>query len=188
MTLEGTVHQKLGSPPGPARTRKGEPRALPVGDEAQSGRHDPKDTGNQPLLNAALVRGNLARAWRRVKANKGSAGIDGRSIADTAVYLKTHWPQVREQLLNGTYRPQPVRRVQIPKSDGSMRDLGIPTVTDRLIQQALLKVLQPLIDPSFSDHGPSSEQVGLPTRTACPRCGASRARLRPRRLHRGGGC
>ena len=85
MTLEGTVHQKLGSPPGPARTRKGEPRALPVGDEAQSGRHDPKDTGNQRLLDAALVSGNLARAWRRVKANKGSAGIDGRSITDTAI-------------------------------------------------------------------------------------------------------
>ena len=152
MTLEGTLHQKLGSPPGPARTRKGEPRALPVGDEAQSGRHDPKDTGNQRLLDAALVSGNLARAWRRVKANKGSAGIDGRSIADTAVYLKTHWPKVREQLLNGTYRPQPVRRVQIPKSDGSMRDLGIPAVTDRLIQQALLQVLQPQIDPTFSEH------------------------------------
>jgi RNA-directed DNA polymerase len=104
------------------------------------------------LLEAALARENVARAWRRVKANKGSAGVDGLSIAATSVHLTTHWPQIRAQLLDGTYRPQPVRRVQIPKPDGSRRDLGIPTVTDRLIQQALLQVLQPLIDPTFSDH------------------------------------
>ena len=104
------------------------------------------------LLEAALARENVARAWRRVKANKGSAGVDGLSIAASSDYLALHWPQIRQQLLDGTYRPQPVRRVQIPKPDGSKRDLGIPTVTDRLIQQALLQVLQPLIDPTFSDH------------------------------------
>lgn len=104
------------------------------------------------LLEAALARENVARAWRRVKANKGSAGVDGLSIAATSDYLKSQWTQIRQRLLDGTYRPQPVRRVQIPKSDGSKRDLGIPTVTDRLIQQALLQVLQPLIDPTFSDH------------------------------------
>jgi len=104
------------------------------------------------LLDAALAGENVARAWRRVKANKGSAGVDGLSIAASSAYLASHWPQIRGQLLDGTYRPQPVRRVQIPKSDGSKRDLGIPTVTDRLIQQALLQVLQPLIDPTFSDH------------------------------------
>ena len=89
------------------------------------------------LLEAALARENVARAWRRVKANKGSAGVDGLSIAASSDYLALHWPQIRQQLLDGTYRPQPVRRVQIPKPDGSKRDLGIPTVTDRLIQQAL---------------------------------------------------
>lgn len=94
----------------------------------------------------------MARAWKRVRANKGSAGSDGLSIIATAEHLKTHWPLVRESLLNGTYRPLPVRRVLIPKVDGSMRELGIPTVMDRLIQQALLQVLQPLIDPTFSDH------------------------------------
>ena len=104
------------------------------------------------LLEAALANANVAQAWRRVKANKGNAGVDGLSIAATSAHLKTHWPQIRGQLLDGTYRPQPVRRVQIPKPDGSTRDLGIPTVTDRLIQQALLQVLQPLIDPTFSDH------------------------------------
>lgn len=91
-------------------------------------------------------------AWKRVKANRGSAGADGLSIADTVEHLKTHWPPIREALLNGTYRPTPVRRVMIPKADGTERALGIPTVTDRLIQQALLQVLQPLIDPTFSDH------------------------------------
>ena len=91
-------------------------------------------------------------AWKRVKANRGSAGVDGKSIAETADYLKTHWPRIREALVDGSYRPAPVRRVQIPKRGGGMRELGIPTVTDRLIQQALLQVLQPIIDPTFSEH------------------------------------
>lgn len=94
----------------------------------------------------------MVMAWKRVKANRGSAGVDGKSIAETVDYLKTHWPRIREALLNGSYRPEPVRRVQIPKPGGGMRELGIPTVTDRLIQQALLQVLQPIIDPSFSEH------------------------------------
>jgi len=78
--------------------------------------------------------------------------VDGLSVGQTAEYLQVHWPQVKGQLFAGSYRPQPVRRVQLPKPGGGMRELGIPTVTDRLIQQALLQVLQPLIDPSFSDH------------------------------------
>ena len=94
----------------------------------------------------------MVMAWKRVKANRGSAGVDGKSIAETADYLKTHWAGIREALLEGRYRPAPVRRVQIPKLGGGMRELGIPTVTDRLIQQALLQVLQPIIDPSFSEH------------------------------------
>jgi hypothetical protein len=94
----------------------------------------------------------MQRAWKRVKANKGAAGIDGLDITQTAEYLQWAWPELRKQLLAGSYRPQPVRRVGIPKGDGSERELGIPTVTDRLIQQALLPVLQPLIDPTFSEH------------------------------------
>src|SRR5262249_20200913 len=88
--------------------------------------------------------------WKRVQANKGSAGVDGLSVEQTAQYLKTHWPRIREELLDDTYRPQAVRRVEIPKPTGGTRELGIPTVTDRLIQQALLQVLQPLIAPTFS--------------------------------------
>ena len=101
---------------------------------------------------AALTRENLQRAWKRVRANKGAAGVDGLDIDQTAAHLRTAWPAVRDQLLAGTYRPMPVRRVTIPKPDGGERELGIPTVTDRLIQQALLQVLQPLLDPSFSQH------------------------------------
>lgn len=94
----------------------------------------------------------MQRAWKRVKANKGAAGVDGRDITQTVEHLKHAWPTIRQQLMTGTYRPMPVRRVGIPKPDGSERELGIPTVTDRLIQQALLQVLQPLIDPTFSEY------------------------------------
>lgn len=94
----------------------------------------------------------MQRAWKRVKANKGAAGVDGLDIVQTKEHLKHAWPEIRRRLIDGTYRPQAVRRVGIPKPDGSERELGIPTVTDRLIQQALLQVLQPLIDPTFSEH------------------------------------
>ena len=104
------------------------------------------------LLEAALTREKLNGAWKRVKANKGAAGVDGLGIEQTTELLRTRWNEIRQTLLAGTYRPQPVRKVMIPKPDGSQRELGIPTVLDRLIQQALLQVLQPLIDPTFSDH------------------------------------
>jgi group II intron reverse transcriptase/maturase len=118
-------------------------------------------------MEQALARENMARAWKRVKANKGSAGVDGRTVQDTGEYLKQAWPEIRVGLLAGTYRPQPVRRVGIPKTDGGVRELGIPTVVDRLIQQALLQVLQPLLDPLFSEHsygfrpGRSAQQAVL---------------------------
>ena len=104
------------------------------------------------MLRQMLTRENMQRAWKRVKANKGAAGVDGLDIDQTAEHLKQAWPGIREGLLSGTYRPGPVCRVGIPKPDGSERELGIPTVTDRLIQQALLQVLQPLLDPTFSEH------------------------------------
>ena len=107
--------------------------------------------GRADLLGQALASANMAAAWKRVKANRGSAGVDGLTIAETAESLKTQWPRIREELQTGRYRPAPVRRVQIPKPGGGVRELGIPTVTDRLIQQALLQVLQPRIDPSFSE-------------------------------------
>ena len=129
----------------------GEAGRDPVSDEAANPRRGSENTGSG-LLQAALTRENLRQAWKRVKANKGAAGVDGLDIDQTARLLVTAWPKLREQLLQGTYRPSPVRRVTIPKPDGGQRELGIPTVTDRLIQQALLQVLQPRLDPTFSEH------------------------------------
>jgi group II intron reverse transcriptase/maturase len=129
----------------------GEAGREPVSDEANSPRRDSENTGSR-LLQAALTRENLRQAWKRVKANKGAAGVDGLDIDQTSRHLVTAWPTIREQLLRGAYQPRPVRRVLIPKPDEGSRELGIPTVTDRLIQQALLQVLQPLLDPTFSEH------------------------------------
>ncbi|MGF6470509.1 RNA-directed DNA polymerase [Paraburkholderia youngii] len=136
---------------GRAEEARGEAARASVSDEAWCPRHESGDTGAS-LLMAALTRENLKRAFKRVRANKGAAGVDGLDIDQTSRHLVTAWPAIREQLLNGTYRPSPVRRVTIPKPDGSERELGIPTVTDRLIQQALLQVLQPVLDPTFSEH------------------------------------
>src|SRR5437660_5964693 len=97
-------------------------------------------------------RENLKQALQQVKANKGSAGVDGMTVSGITDYLKQHWPAIREQLLSGTYEPKPVRRVEIPKPDGGVRKLGIPTVLDRLIQQAVMQVLQRQWDSTFSDH------------------------------------
>ena len=138
---------------------RGEAVGDPISDEACGPPREHPNTGSArpkagagTLLEAALTRENLQRAWRRVKANKGAAGVDGLDIEQTAQLLRTNWPQTRQALLAGTYRPQPVRRVMIPKPDGGQRELGIPTVLDRLIQLALLQALQPQIDPTFSEH------------------------------------
>ncbi len=149
MLLDHAMHQKSGKP---ERAERGQGEALPVigRDEAGLAQHDPEGLGRTDLLTQVVARANMVKAWKRVKANRGSAGADGLTIEATIEYLKTEWPRIREELQTGTYRPQPLRRVQIPKSGGGKRELGIPTVTDRLIQQALLQVLQPLIDPTFS--------------------------------------
>jgi RNA-directed DNA polymerase len=97
-------------------------------------------------------RRNLEEALRRVRANKGAPGIDGQTVDELVAYLKQHWPTIREQLLSGVYKPQPVKRVEIPKPDGGVRKLGIPTALDRFIQQAVLQVLQQRWNPTFSPH------------------------------------
>ena len=139
--------------------RHGEAGPNTASDETRGTLHEHPDTGSAKqlvgtggLLEAALTRQNLQAAWKRVKANKGAAGVDGLNIEQTAQLLRQSWPDIRQALLQGCYRPSPVRKVLIPKPDGSQRELGIPTATDRLIQQALLQVLQPLIDPTFSEH------------------------------------
>lgn len=129
----------------------GEAADDPASEETSGPRHGDEHTGSV-LLRAALTRENLQAALKRVRANKGAAGVDGLDIDQTVRHLATAWTGIREELLSGTYRPSPVRRVMIRKPDGGQRELGIPTVTDRLIQQALLQVLQPLLDPTFSEH------------------------------------
>jgi RNA-directed DNA polymerase len=106
----------------------------------------------EQLMEEVCERENCKQALARVKANKGSAGMDGMTVQELPEYLKQHWPAIREQLLSGNYRPQPVKRVEIPKPDGGIRKLGIPTVLDRLIQQAVMQVLQRRWDRTFSGH------------------------------------
>ncbi|OYT87954.1 MAG: group II intron reverse transcriptase/maturase [Burkholderiales bacterium PBB3] len=95
---------------------------------------------------------NLAQAWKRVKANKGAPGIDGMTVEDFPAFAREHWPRIATAIREGNYRPAPVRRVWIPKSDGTQRPLGIPTVLDRVIQQAVAQVLGPLFEVDFSEH------------------------------------
>src|SRR5262244_3736549 len=117
---------------------------------AMNGSESPTSTNR--LMEAVCERENLKAALKQVKANKGSPGVDGMSVVGLKDYLKQHWSAIREQLLNGTYEPKPVRRVEIPKPDGGVRKLGIPTVLDRFIQQAVMQVLQRRWDPTFSEH------------------------------------
>ena len=108
-------------------------------------------SGADDLMSRVVERSNLARALKRVRQNRGSAGSDGMTVEELLPYLRAHWPGIREALLAGTYQPSAVRQHQIPKAGGGMRTLGIPTVLDRFIQQAVLQVLQPRLDPSFSE-------------------------------------
>ena len=107
--------------------------------------------GHGPSMEAVVEPGNLRKALARVRRNKGAPGIDGMTVEALGAYLRDHWPETKSRLLGGTYEPQPVRRVEIPKASGGVRPLGVPTVLDRFIQQAVMQVLQGDWDPSFSD-------------------------------------
>lgn len=131
--------------------RGGAPQALGI-EQGSKAVHGSESLGASGLLGRVLDRQNLQAALKRVRQNQGSPGIDGMTVEELPTWLRAHWPRLREQLVAGTYRPQPVRRHLIPKESGGTRQLGIPTVLDRFLQQALLQVLQPLIDPSFSDQ------------------------------------
>src|ERR1039457_4296746 len=123
------------------------------GTESSGAMHGTENpAGTNRLMEEVCERENLKAALRRGKANKGSPGVDGMTVIGIKDYLKQHWPAIREQLLNGTYEPKPVRRVEIAKPDGGVRKLGIRTVLDRFIQQAVMQVLQRRWDRTFSDH------------------------------------
>ncbi len=126
----------------------GSPRAEPLA--AKPAPERPAET--EQLMEEVCDGENLRRAWKRVRRNQGSAGVDGMTIDGAKDYLREHWPSIRSQLLDGTYQPEPVKRVEIPKPDGGVRKLGVPCVVDRLIQQAVLEVLQGQWDPTFSEQ------------------------------------
>ena len=133
---------------------KGEARSPDTqGTEARTAHAEPERpaAGQQPLMEAVVEPGNLKKALARVRRNRGAPGVDGMTVDELGDHLKVHWPEIRSRLLAGSYTPQPVRRVEIPKASGGVRRLGVPTVLDRFIQQAVMQVLQEEWDPGFSD-------------------------------------
>jgi RNA-directed DNA polymerase len=138
----------------------GQQRAEPLA--AKPAPESPAET--EHLMEEVCDRENLQSAWKRVRRNQGSPGVDGMTIDDAKDYLRGHWPSIRSRLLDGTYQPQPVKRVEIPKPDGGVRKLGVPCVVDRLIRQALLQVLQERWDPTFSEHSYGSDRGAQPIR------------------------
>ena len=129
-------------PPTPVKPTGGG-EVLSVGDSSEP---------HEDLLERILSRENMLRAWKRVKANRGVGGVDGMSVSEAPEFIRQHWDEIRSAVLEGTYRPQPVRRAEIPKATGGKRPLGIPTVLDRMIQQAIAQQLTALVDPTFSAH------------------------------------
>ena len=137
----------------PADTEAAERNSADSVDRAETMTELELRTNAEPALMEAVVeRGNLKRAYDRVLRNKGAAGVDGLEVSELGDHLRRHWPTIKARLLEGVYQPQPVRRVSIPKLNGGERQLGIPTVLDRFIQQALHQVLSPLFEPTFSAH------------------------------------
>src|ERR1700739_4981922 len=133
-------------------SRGAPPMASVGGTESELAERTAESPATEQWMEAVCEQENCKQALRRVKANKGSPGIDGMTVEQLSGHLKEHWPAIRKQLLSGAYKPQPVRRVEIPKPDGGVRKLGIPTVLDRFIQQAVMQVLQRSWDGTFSKH------------------------------------
>jgi RNA-directed DNA polymerase len=137
----------------PADSRSETPKTDGKGTETLMAKRKPESLAEtERLMEEVCEWENCKQALQRVKANKGSPGVDGMTVEELPDYLKQHGLEIGEQLRNGTYQPQPVRRVKIPKPDGGVRNLGIPSVLDRFVQQAVLQVLQKRWDPTFSEH------------------------------------
>src|SRR6266545_7898774 len=146
----------------------------PLGAEVHAAAAGRTKSEGGSLMEAVVERGNMRLAYQRVVENKGAPGVDGLTVAELKDWLKMHWPRVKEALLAGTYIPRPVRRVDIPKPQGGVRTLGVPTVVDRLIQQALHQVMQPIFEPTFSD----SSYGFRPGRNALQAVQAARGHIR----------
>jgi group II intron reverse transcriptase/maturase len=152
VSLDKAQHQKSAVQAELLLGNRGEaPKAQRSGD-ASSAAIEHARSGTEHLLERVLERSNLQRALKRVRQNKGKPGVDGMTVDDLPKYLMEHWQDLREKLLAGTYQPHPVQEVEIPKRSGGVRKLGIPTVLDRFLQQSILQVLQPIFDPTFSEH------------------------------------
>jgi len=136
-----------------AESRDEIPTAASGGTEPSVAKREPESLATiEQLMEEVCQRKNLEEALKRVMANKGSPGVDGMTVRKLPDYLREHWPTIRQQLLSGTYQPQPVKRVEIPKPDGGVRKLGVPTALDRFLQQAVMQVLQGRWDSTFSEH------------------------------------
>jgi len=143
------------------------------GTSSVTARRADSNPDTKQMMEAVVERENLKRAMYRVIANKGAPGVDDMTVDDLRGYIMVQWPRIKEELLEGRYEPQPVRKVEIPKPGGKgMHQLGIPTVIDRLIQQALHQVLQPIFDPGFSESS-----YGFRPGEECPRRSTSSAAL-----------
>ena len=152
MGLRGERHQKSAQAELPLKSRGEAPRVQRSGEAPRATQGDER-SGNDTLMERVIERSNAKAALKRVKQNKGSPGSDGMmTVEELTPYLVENWEEVREQLLAGTYQPRPVKRQPIPKKGGGVRELGIPCALDRMIQQAILQVLQPIFDPTFSEH------------------------------------
>jgi RNA-directed DNA polymerase len=167
----GDAGNRVGMPDYSSGVRGRNPQGPVAGASNLTAKRDDSCRKSQKFMEAVVERGNMLKALHQVEANKGSAGVDGVSVQALRTWLCEHWPRIKEELLEGRYQPQPVRKVEIPKPGGKgMRQLGIPTVMDRLIQQALNQVMQPIFDPDFSDSsygfrpGRSAHQAVLKAR------------------------
>ena len=150
MDLEGARHQKFTQLELLLEDRGEAPNVQWSGEAQSAVRGDERTGSDCGLMELVVGRDNLKRALKRVRQNKGGPGIDGMRVEDLSEYLRENWEGIRRRLLAGAHQPSPVRRQEIPKSGGGKRQLGIPTVLDRFIQQAILQVLQPRFDPTFS--------------------------------------
>jgi len=151
MSLESAKRQKSGQMELPLEYR-GEAPEIRWSGEAWTAANGDVRSGTDRLMEEVVGSGNVEQALKRVTKNKGSSGTDGMAVSELPEYLAKHWEELRGQLLAGTYQPKPVKRQEIPKEDGGVRVLGIPCVLDRFVQQAILQVLQPRFDPTFSRH------------------------------------
>lgn len=149
--VQSDADEKAEMPERPVSATTGSRRCSESSRPTTTATEEPVDSSTRVLMERVLQRDNLFRALKRVRSNKGGPGVDGMTVDELPGFLREEWPQIREQLLSGSYTPQAVRVVEIPKPNGGVRTLGIPTVLDRLIQQAILQVLGPIFDPTFSD-------------------------------------